>query len=77
MMMTPNRPTQVAIQRRKPTTSLRKTIDSAVTNIGATKPVAEASAIGRKLKPVMKNSDEPSTVAPRMKCSLRRLVFSA
>ena len=25
----------------------------------------------------MKNSDEPSTVAPRMNCSLRRSVFSA
>ena len=75
--MTPSRPTPVAIQRRRPTTSLRKTIDSAVTNSGATKPVAEASAIGRNASPVMKNSDEPSTVAPRMKCSLRRSVLSA
>src|SRR5437764_8258523 len=77
MMMTPSRPTPVAIQRRRPTTSFRKTIDNAVTNSGATKPVADASAIGRKPRPVMKNSDEPSTVAPRMNCSLRRLVFSA
>ena len=75
--MTPSRPTPVAIQRRRPTLSSRKTIDSAVTNSGATKPVAEASAIGRKPRPVMKNSDEPSSAAPRMKCSLRRSVFSA
>ena len=75
--MTPNRPTAVAIQRRRPTVSLRKMIDSAVTNSGATKPVAEASAIGRKPRPVMKNSDEPSTVAPRMNCSPRRRVVSA
>src|SRR5262249_33133425 len=77
MMRTPSRPTPVAIQRRKPTTSFRKTIDSAVTNNGATKPVAEASAIGRKLRPVMKNSDEPRAGAPRMNCSLRRWVASA
>ena len=77
MMRTPSSPTPVAIQRRKPTFSFRKTIDSAVTNIGATKPVAEASAIGRKLRPVMKNSDEPSSAAPRIRCSVRRSVFSA
>src|SRR5262245_21083158 len=77
MMRTPSRPTPVAIQRRRPTVSFRKTIDSAVTNIGATKPVAEASAMGRKLRPVMKNSEEPSTVEPPMNCSPRRLVFSA
>ena len=76
-MSTPTRPTAVAIQRRRPTFSPRKTIDSAVTNSGATKPVADASAIGRNASPEMKNSDEPSKVAPRMKCSPRRFVCSA
>ena len=47
MISTPRSPVAVAIQRRTPTFSERKTIDSAVTNNGATKPVAEASAIGR------------------------------
>ena len=75
--MTPTRPTPVAIQRRRPTFSPRKKIDSAVTNSGATKPVAEASAIGRNRKPEMKNSDEPSTVRPRSKCRPSRLVCSA
>ena len=60
-----------------PTFSPRKTIDSAVTNSGATKPVAEASAIGRKRRPEMKNSDEPSSAAPRIRCSPSRLVCSA
>ena len=68
MISTPIRPTAVAIQRRTPTFSPRKTIDSAVTNSGATKPVAEASAIGRKRRPEMKNSDEPSSAAPRINC---------
>src|SRR6478735_2182270 len=77
MMMTPTRPTPVAIQRRRPTFSPRKTIDSAVTNSGATKPVAEASAIGRKLSPEMKNSDEASTVRPRSNCKPSRPVGSA
>src|SRR5262245_58759566 len=77
MTSTPRRPTPVAIQRRNPTVSFRKMIECAVTNSGATKPVAEASAIGRKLSPVIKNSDEPSTVAPRMNCRLRRSVFIA
>src|SRR5260221_8096457 len=76
-MITPTRPTAVAIQRRRPTFSPRKTIDSAVTNSGATKPVAEASAIGRKLRPEMKNSDEASTVRPRSSCRPSRLVGSA
>ena len=58
MMITPIRPTAVAIQRRKPTFSPRKMIDSAVTNSGETNPVAEASAIGRNRKPEMKNSDD-------------------
>src|SRR5436190_4625361 len=77
MMMTPIRPMPVAIQRRRPTFSPRKTIDSAVTNKGATKPVAEASAIGRNRKPEMKNSDEASTVSPRSNCSPSRLVGGA
>src|SRR5215218_10050784 len=68
MMMTPNRPTAVAIQRRKPTLSRRKRIDSAVTNSGATKPVADASAIGRNRKPEMKNSEDPTSATPRRAC---------
>ena len=76
-MMTPIRPTAVAIQRRRPTFSLRKIIDNAVTNSGATKPVAEASAIGRNRKPEMKNSEEPNSAAPRNRCRPRRLVCSA
>src|SRR5215218_627719 len=77
MMKTPIRPTPVAIQRRRPTFSLRNTIDNAVTSSGATKPVAEASAIGRYRKPEMKNSDEASTVTPRINCRPGRLVGSA
>ena len=61
MISTPIKPTAVASQRRSPTLSPRKKIDSAVTNSGETKPVAEASAIGRNRKPEMKNSDEPSS----------------
>jgi hypothetical protein len=57
--------TAVASQRRRPTRSPRKKIDSAVTNSGETKPVADASAIGRNRKPVMKNSDDPSSATPR------------
>ena len=60
MISTPISPTAVASQRRTPTFSPRKTIDSAVTNSGETKPVAEASAIGRNRRPEMKNSDEPA-----------------
>ena len=66
MISTPMRPSAVASQRRMPTFSPRKTIESAVTNSGATKPVADASAIGRKPRPVMKNSEEPSSAAPRI-----------
>ena len=77
MISTPTRPTAAAIQRRRPTFSPRKIIASAVTNSGAMKPVADASAIGRNTKPEMKNSDEPSKAAPRMKCRVRRLVVSA
>src|SRR6478736_8663962 len=68
MMMTPTRPTPVAIQRRRPTFSLRNTIDKAVTNSGATKPAAEASAIGRNRKPEMKNSEDDSSAMPRITC---------
>src|SRR6266478_3888656 len=77
MMMTPIRPTPVAIQRRRPTFSLRNTIDNAVTSSGATKPVAEASAIGRNRRPEMKNSDDANTVRPRSNCRPSRLVGSA
>ncbi len=77
MINTPIRPTAVAIQRLTPTLSPRKTIDSAVTNSGATKPVAEASAIGRNLRPEMKNSEEPSSAAPRISCRPRFFVCSA
>ena len=58
MISTPINPTAVASQRRMPTLSPRNTIDSAVTNSGETKPVAEASAIGRKRRPEMKNSED-------------------
>ena len=68
MISTPASPTAVASQRRKPTLSPRKMIESAVTNKGETNPVAEASAIGRKRKPEMKNSDEPKSAAPRKSC---------
>ena len=68
MIRTPARPTAVASQRRRPTRSPRKKIDSAVTNNGETKPVADASAIGRKRRPEMKNSDDPSSATPRITC---------
>ena len=55
----------VASQRRKPTLSPRKRIDNAVTKSGETKPVAEASAIGRNRKPEMKNSDDERSATPR------------
>jgi hypothetical protein len=65
-MRTPIKPTAVASQRRRPTLSPRNTIDSAVTNNGETKLVADASAIGRNRKPLIKNSDDPSSAAPRI-----------
>ena len=77
MISTPINPTAVAIQRRMPTRSPRKKIDSAVTNSGETKPVAEASAIGRNRKPEMKNSDDASSVTPRIACKPLRLDCSA
>ena len=77
MISTPISPTAVASQRRRPTFSERNTIDSAVTNSGATKPVAEASAIGRYRRPEMKNSDEPTNAAPRINCRPRRSVRKA
>src|ERR1700712_298331 len=77
MMRTPNKPTAVAIQRRRPTVSPRRKIDSAVTNNGATNPVADASAIGRKRRPEMKNSDENNNAVPRSRCRPRRSVRSA
>src|SRR5258707_10973384 len=77
MIRTPIKPPAVASQRRTPTLSLRKTIDSAVTNSGATKPVAEASAIGRNRKPEMKNSDDDSSAMPRIACRPGRPVRKA
>src|SRR3954452_9469936 len=68
MITTPIKPTAVAIQRRNPTLSPRKTIDNAVTNSGETKPVADASAIGRNRRPEMKNNEEPSSATPRITC---------
>src|SRR3979411_800384 len=60
--------TRVTSQRRMPTLSPRKTIDSAVTNSGATKPVADASAMGRNRKPEMKNSEDDNSATPRITC---------
>ena len=77
MISTPINPAAVASQRRKPTFSARKKIDSAVTSNGDTKAVAEASAMGRNLKPEIKNSDEPSSATPRMTCIAGRWVRSA
>src|SRR3981081_1374859 len=73
----PINPTAVASQRRTPTLSPRKTIDSAVTNSGATKPVADASAMGRNRKPVMKNSEDDNSATPRMTCRPGRPVRNA
>src|SRR5882672_5366669 len=69
MISTPINPTAVASQRRTPTLSPRKRIDSAVTNSGETKPVADASAMGRNRKPEMKNSEDESSAAPRSNCN--------
>src|SRR4030081_1761407 len=68
MISTPINPTAVASQRRTPTLSPRKTIDSAVTNSGAMKPVAEASAMGRNRRPEMKNSEDDNSATPRIAC---------
>src|SRR6202790_1928453 len=68
IISTPINPTAVASQRRTPTLSPRNTIDSAVTNSGATKPVAEASAMGRNRKPEMKNSEDDNSATPRITC---------
>src|SRR3954454_3047010 len=77
MISTPIRPAIVASQRRTPTFSPRNAIDSAVTNSGAMKPVAEASATGRNRKPEMKNSDEDNSAMPRITCRPGRSVLSA
>src|SRR5579872_7397656 len=66
MISTPARPTTVASHRRRPTLSLRKRIDSAVTKSGETNPVAEASAIGRYPKPVMNSNDDDSRAAQEL-----------
>ncbi len=39
-----------------------------MTNKGETKPVAEASAIGRNRKPEMKNSEDANSATPRITC---------
>src|SRR5450631_447167 len=72
MISTPINPTAVASQRRTPTRSPRKKIDSAVTNSGETKPVADASAMGRNRKPDMKSSEDPNSATPRISCRPRR-----
>src|SRR5665647_168711 len=77
MISTPIRPSAVAIQRRSPTRSPRNTIDSAVTNSGATKPVADASAIGRNRRPEMKNSEDDNSATPRITCKPGRPVCRA
>src|ERR1700682_632925 len=77
IISTPINPTAVASQRRTPTLSPRKTIDSAVTNNGATKPVADASAMGRNRKPEMKNSEDDSSATPRISCRPGRPVCKA
>src|SRR3982074_813771 len=66
MISTPIKPTAVASQRRTPTLSPRKIIDSAVTNSGATKPVADAAAMGRKRNPERKNSDDDNSATRRI-----------
>src|SRR3984893_3141648 len=68
MISTPINPTAVAIKRRTPTLSPRKAIDSAVTNSGETKLVADASAIGRNRKPEMKSSEDNNKAIPRITC---------
>src|ERR1700704_3861022 len=77
MISTPINPTAVASQRRMPTLSPRKTIDSAVTNSGATKVVADASAMGRNRRPEMKNSEDASNATPRIACRPGRRVRKA
>src|SRR3954464_208017 len=77
MISTPISPAMVASQRRTPTFSPRNAIDSAVTNSGAMKPVADASAIGKKRKPEMKNSEDDNSAMPRITCSPGRSVFKA
>src|SRR5947209_19029105 len=77
MISTPIRPAMVASQRRTPTFSPRKAIDNAVTNSGAMKPVAEASAIGKNRRPEMKNSDDDNSAMPRITCRPGRSVVNA
>src|SRR3954447_5640334 len=68
MISTPISPAIVASQRRTPTFSPRKAIDNAVTNSGAMKPVADASAMGRKRSPEIKNNEDDNSATPRMTC---------
>src|SRR3954470_8127062 len=68
MISTQISPAMAASQRRTPTFSPRNAIDNAVTNSGAMKPVAEASAIGRNRSPEMKNNEDDNSATPRMTC---------
>src|SRR6202023_3693005 len=77
MTSTPINPTAVATQRRTPTISPRNKIDSAVTNNGETKAVADVSAMGRNRKPEMNNNEENTSATPRMTCKPGRLVRKA
>src|SRR3981081_3345905 len=77
MINTPIKPTAVASQRRTPTLSPRKMIDSAVRSGGRTRPVADASAMGRKRKPEMKNSEDDNSATPRINCRPGRWVRRA
>jgi len=74
LMMTPEQADAVAIQRRRPTFSLRMTIDSAVTNSGA-RSRWRTPRDRQVRRPEMKTAREPSSAAPRSKCS--RAVRSA
>src|SRR3984957_18452236 len=77
MTSTPINPTAVASQRRTPTLSPRNIIDSAVTNSGETKAVADVSAMGRNRRPEMNNNEENTSATPRMTCRPGRLVRNA
>ena len=77
MTITPINPTAVASQRRTPTLSPRNTIDSAVTNSGETKAVADVSAMGRNRRPEMNNNEENTSATPRTTCRPGRLVRKA
>src|SRR6202000_3216548 len=50
---------------------------SAVTNNGATKLVADASAMGRNPRPEINSTDEPNSAIARVTCNSGRFVCSA